>query len=129
MSCIVAIPGPIKMDVTLLSGLTSEFGWKLRIVDRIADVRASGPDRAAAILFHNEALKCPWLEAVGRLRRAAPLARLVACHGFADGVEWAELRNAGVFHTLWLPFTESELRQSLGFIWQAEQRAAVWLGA
>jgi hypothetical protein len=53
-----------------------------------------------------------------------PAARLIPCQGFSESSDWQDLSDAGAFHPLWLPLKENELRQCLGFIWQAEKRAA-----
>jgi hypothetical protein len=50
---------------------------------------------------------------------------VIACHGFAESIDWPELCDAGAFHTLWLPLKENEVRQSLGFVWGSEKRLAV----
>ena len=51
-----------------------------------------------------------------------PGVRLVPCHRFSEFTDWDELRDAGAFHALWLPWGENELRQCLGFVWEAEKR-------
>jgi len=51
-----------------------------------------------------------------------PEARLVACHGLAESIDWPELCDAGAFHALGLPLNEDEVRSSLGFIAQSLMR-------
>jgi len=63
-----------------------------------------------------------WVDAVRLLRLALPKARLVACHGFAESIDWPQLCDAGAFHALGLPLKENEVRRSLGFIAQALRR-------
>src|ERR1019366_7575986 len=79
-----------------------------------------------AVLFGKEALGPGYsrLETIRLLRFALPKIRLVACHGFSEAIDWPELSDAGAFHELWLPLQENEVRLCLGFVWEAEKRAA-----
>jgi hypothetical protein len=51
---------------------------------------------------------------------AAPGALPILCHGFADAIDWPQLVDAGVFHSLSFPFDLQEVRRSLGFVWSAK---------
>jgi len=80
--------------------------------------------KVAAVLFHRDSVDPggSWLNAVRLLKLAMPRVLLIACHGFSEPIDWPELCDAGAFHTLWLPLKESEVRQSLGFIFEARNR-------
>jgi hypothetical protein len=69
-----------------------EFGWVVTVAGDLRDAAS-----AQAVLFHRDALGpgCSWLEAVRLLRMALPEARLVACHGFSEAIDWPELCDAG----------------------------------
>jgi hypothetical protein len=118
---LVVMPGFSEAFATTLSLVAQEFGWSVET--------ASGPEQAAtiaqnrrvaAVFFHREAFgnACSWRDALRRLRTTLPEAHLIPCYGFSDPIDWDQLRDAGAFHSLWLPLKENELRQCLGFIWQ-----------
>jgi hypothetical protein len=77
------------------------------------------------VLFHRDTFGSgySWFETIRRLKLELPEVRLVACHGFAESIDWPALSEAGAFHSLWLPLKESEVRRSLGFVWEAERRS------
>jgi len=116
---IIVMPGSARLDLPTLQAVAGDFGWTVKV--------AGGMPQAAdvqAVLFYRDALGsgCSWLDAVRRLRLALPEARLVACHGLAESIDWPELCEAGAFHALGLPLNENEVRKSLGFIAQALKR-------
>jgi hypothetical protein len=116
---LIVMPGSAKLDLQTLQGAAAEFGWAVTVADDLCDAGS-----AHAVLFHRDALGpgCSWLEAVGRLKLALPEARLICCHGFAEAIDWPALCDAGAFHALGLPLRANEVRRSLGFLAEAEQR-------
>ncbi|HWE51311.1 MAG TPA: hypothetical protein VG273_16080 [Bryobacteraceae bacterium] len=82
--------------------------------------------RIVALLVSKDALGPgnTWTEIIQRLKGSLPDVNLVTCHGFSDPINWEELSAAGVFHAIHLPLKENELRQALGFVWEAERRRA-----
>jgi hypothetical protein len=124
---IVVMPGPGRVDLSLLRSVARDFEWE---VDVFHDFREAAVAQAyrktGALLFHRDALGsgCSWLEAIRVLRLAVPDVRLIPCHGFSELVDWQELSVAGAFHALWLPLRENEVRRTLGFVWGAEKRRA-----
>ncbi|MGA2716053.1 MAG: hypothetical protein ABSG41_23385 [Bryobacteraceae bacterium] len=123
---IVVMPGPACFDLVTLHSVAKEFGWAVDVADDLREVAAAQAHRRTiAVLFHRDALgSCSWIDAVRLLRSALPEARPVACHGFAEPIDWPGLCDAGAFHALWLPLKEDDVRQSFGFVWEAEQRLA-----
>jgi ActR/RegA family two-component response regulator len=119
---LILMPGSAKLDLQALQTAAAEFGWAVKVAHNLRDAAS-----AQAVLFHRDALGpgCSWLEAVRLLRAALPEARLVACHGFAEAIDWPELCEAGAFHALGLPLRANEVRKSLGFISEAEKRRRV----
>lgn len=69
-----------------------------------------------AVLFNPTSLGLPWDEALRSVLNAFPKAFPILCHGFADNIDWPEVADAGAFHTLTMPFSVAEVRQSLGFV-------------
>jgi hypothetical protein len=119
---IIVMPGSARLDLHALQAVAGEFGWAVKLAGDMRDAAA-----AQAVLFYRDALGpgCSWVDAVRRLRLALPEARLVACHGLAESIDWPELCDAGAFHALGLPLNENEVRRSLGFIAQALTRLDV----
>ena len=124
-NAIVVMPGSAAIDLLILQTAAEEFGCAVDLIHHLHEAIALQTRvNPVALLFHRDALGpgCPWTDAIRLLRKTIPEARLIACYGFAEPVEWEELSDAGAFHSLVLPLKESEVRQSLGFIGQAEKR-------
>lgn len=116
------MPGSARLDIPVLRVVAEEFGWGVKLVEDISDLAvAQVCRRAAVVLFHRDAVgrEHSWFDAARFLRLTLPESRLVACHGFSELLEWPELSDFGVFHAVGLPLKENEVRQSLGFVWQA----------
>jgi hypothetical protein len=113
---IVAL-GADEEDLTILRPIAAEFGWLVSTT--------LGSDSVAAILLRKDALGkgISWPDAVHRIRQKVGQARIVTCHGFRDQIDWGELYDLNTFHAIRLPMKEEEVRQSLGFVWEAERRA------
>lgn len=121
----VVLAGVLPVEHVALDLLVAEFGWSLReasSVGRVADLNAA--HTVVAVLFSPHDLALPWDQALRGVMRAAPEALPILCHGFADAIDWPQLADAGVFHSLLLPFDMGEVRQSLGFVWEAKLREA-----
>ncbi len=110
---IVLMPGSARVDSEALQTVAGEFGWAVRVTHDLREASS-----AQTVLFHRDALGpgCSWLDAVRQLRLALPEARLVACHGLWESIDWPELCDAGAFHAIGLPLRADEVRKSLGFI-------------
>lgn len=122
---IVFMPGAQTLNLTAFGSIASEFGWSLETDDYpIRPAEMQDHRRIAAVCFCREAVgsQYSWPDALRVLASALPSTPLVPCHAFSENPDWDELRDAGAFLSLWLPLRESELRQCLGFVWQAQQR-------
>jgi hypothetical protein len=122
---IVVMPGAARINLRVLENAAVEFGCSVRVVNTLTDLTKSQSDfKSLAVIFHREALGigCSWAQAIQLLNRAMPGVRLIPCHGYGEPIDWTELSNAGAFHSLGLPLKADEVRQSLGFIAQAEKR-------
>ena len=127
-STIVVVPGLGDLDLTTLYGVAGDFGWIVQVAhDLRQTAELVAPLSTVALFATHDAVGAgfSWLEILGLLRRTLPDIRVVVCHGFGDAFDWPELSAAGAFHALRLPLHEDELRQSLGFIWEAEKRLTV----
>jgi len=124
---IIVMPGSTQPDLLALQSVAGGFGWTVEIAHELGVVAATRADRkTVAALVHRDSLSGgrSWVESIRLLRRALPEVRVIACHGFAESIDWPALSDAGAFHALWLPLKENEVRQSLGFVWEAEKRLA-----
>jgi len=122
---ILVLPGTAGIDLSVLESAARDFGCIVEVVRDTAEAAALRAARhTVGLLFHRDAVgsDCSWIEAIRRLKVALPEVRLVACHGFSEAVEWEELGEAGAFHSLVLPLKENEVRQSIGFLREAESR-------
>ncbi len=107
-----------------VAGLAAKFGWPVEKTDCFAQLRRiTSRYGAVAVLFEPEAFGLSWEMALDCVRDAAPGAMAVVCRRFSDVIDWPRLATRGAFHLISLPLEESELRQSLGFIWAATRRA------
>jgi len=64
------------------------------------------------------------METIAVLKAVVPEIRLVACNNFSEATDYPKLCRAGLFHSLWMPLREHEVRQCFGFVWEAEKRLA-----
>jgi hypothetical protein len=121
----VVLAGVLPVEHVALDLLVAEFGWSLREASSIAQVaELNATNNLVTVLFSPQDLALPWDQALRALLRVAPEALPILCHGFADAIDWPQLAEAGVFHSLLLPFDMGEVRQSLGFVRQAKLRQA-----
>lgn len=125
---IVVMPGSNRVDMPLLQAAAQDFGWAIQIardVRELIAVQARG--RVGAVLFQQDSLlgEGSWLETIGMLKSVAPEIRLVACNNFSEATDYPKLCRAGLFHALWMPLREHEVRQCFGFVWEAEKRLAI----
>lgn len=125
---IIVMPGSARLDLSPLTAVAEEFGWKVELAgdpDRFEALAVSR--KPLAVLFHRDAFgqEYSWGETIRLLRVTLPGVSLVALRGFSESIDWQELSDAGAFHSLWLPLKENEVRQSLGFLVKLEERRAI----
>jgi DNA-binding NtrC family response regulator len=117
----VVLLGNLRAERPALDRVVSIFGFSLQEVPTLGHL-GSLDDNLVAVLFCPNALDLSGDEALKQVLGAAPNALPILCHGFADHINWPELVDAGAFHSLPMPFSTAEVRQSLGFVWEARQR-------
>ena len=121
---IVVLSASGRLDTTAIEKIAREFGWDVVAADNVREAAAlhySGG--TVAVLFHRDAFgACSWSGALKQIRQALPNVLPVACHGFSDPIDWTGMSDAGLFHSLWLPLKESEVRRTFGFLWEARKR-------
>lgn len=122
----VVLVGNLPVEHLALDLLAAEFGWSLKEACSLPDVADLDTDHnLVAVLFSPRDLALSWEQALCAISNAAPKALPILCHGFADGIDWPQAARAGAFHSLLLPFCAREIRQSLGFVFEAKCRQAI----
>lgn len=122
------MPGEFGINFPVIQSAADKWGWIVHEMNSLQDVAAAQESlKPVAVYFHREAVcrGCSWSESLRRLRMVLPDSRLIACHTFKDPIDWSELSRAGAFHALRFPLRETEISQSLGFVWAAEQQRPV----
>jgi hypothetical protein len=127
---IVIMPGSNRVDMPLLRAAAQDFGWAIQIARDVRELRAvEARTKVGAVLFQQDSLgsESSWLETIAVLKAVMPDIRLVACNNFSEATDYPKLCRAGLFHALWMPLREHEVRQCLGFVWEAEKRSSLAL--
>ncbi len=114
----VVLVGSLPIERLVLDWLESEFGLSFQEIDTLRS-SPNLPDDVVAVLFSPSSMGLPWDEALRSTLNAFPRALPILCHGFADNIDWPQMADAGAFHSIPVPFSVTELRQSLGFVWGA----------
>jgi len=124
----VVLLGSLRVDLPAMDHLVSAFGYS---VTEVSTLRLLGnlDGNLVAVLFSPNAMGLECDEALRHVLRAAPGALPILCHGFAENVDWPRLVDAGAFHSLPMPFSATEVRQTLGFVWGAKSRSKSSQGA
>jgi DNA-binding NtrC family response regulator len=119
----VVLLGDLSIEMAAVSGSVREFGWSMEAAASLDQLRQLGRARSiVAVILDAKGLGLTLEQALRAAQKAAPNARLIACHRFSDRVDWPELAEAGAFHALAVPLDRDEVRQSLGFVWSARLR-------
>jgi hypothetical protein len=122
----VVLAGRLPVEHLKLHLLAAEFGWSIKQASSLCGVAELNADRnPVAVLFNPRDLALPWESALRGVLEAAPGALPILCHGFAETIDWPRAAEAGAFHSLHIPFALSEVRRSLGFVWEAKRRSVV----
>lgn len=120
----VVLLGSLPIERLVLDLLVSEFGFSFKRVASLQDAtRINLHEDITAVLFNPKSLGLEWDEALKSVLNAFPGAFPVLCHGFADHIDWPQMADAGAFHSLPVPFSIAELRQSLGYVWSAQRNS------
>ena len=102
--------------------MVAEFGWSVKAVRTARELaQADSNENLVAVLFEPETLSLTWDGALRVICEATSRALPILCHRFAETIDWPQLAEAGVFHSLLLPLSQREVRQSLGFVWGAKR--------
>ena len=121
----VVLVGRLPAERLALDLLVAEFGWAIENAPSLGSLaKLNREGNLVAVLFNPQDLALPWEEALHSVLEAAPRALPILCHGFADGIDWPQVAEAGAFHSLLLPLRASEFRHTLGFISRAKRSSS-----
>lgn len=112
--------GAFRNDQALLDEADGHLGWRFHQMITF-DLKPAGRVPAVYLDYVSEK---DLAEDLAAIRSWAPEARIVVCYPFHAPVMAEELVAAGAFHSLPKPLHIGELKQSLGFIWEAWLRSA-----
>jgi hypothetical protein len=122
MNSTVVIVGELPIDHLALDLLVAEFGWSLKKVADLGCLETFDSDYdPVTILFGPKLLDLPWDKALRSVIAAFPRTLPILCRGFGEHLDLSQVVEAGAFHSLLVPFSVSEVRQSLGFVWCARR--------
>jgi DNA-binding NarL/FixJ family response regulator len=118
--CVVLL-GDFSNEHLDLSSIGRDFHWS---VDRTSDLSGLGEigrsRTVLAVLVQAGSLNMPWPEAMRAVRAVAPRARIIVCHKVDQAQFRTEMVDSGAFGVLLSPLAQSEVRQSLGFVWASK---------
>lgn len=118
----VVLLGSLRVDRPAMDHLVSAFGYSVKEVPTLRHL-GNLDGNLVAVFFSPNAMGLECDEALQHVLRAAPGALPILCHGFAENLDWPRLVDAGAFHSLPMPFSATEVRQTLGFVWGAKSRS------
>ena len=103
--------------------LAAESGWSFEHAGNLRQLQEIGSTRdVVAVLIEAATLGMPPAEALQAVSEALPKTLPILCHKASENIQWTQLADAGAFHALLLPLRASEVRQTLGFVWEAQRR-------
>jgi len=118
--CVVLL-GDFSSERLDLSSIERDFCWSVAQTANFEGLRQIAQTcRVTAVLIHAGTLSVSWREAMRTIRDAAPRARVIVCHRGEQADFRAEMVDSGAFGVLLSPLMQSEVRQSLGFIWASK---------
>ena len=122
-ACVVFI-GDFSNERLDLRSIERDFCWSVAQVSDLEGLnRIAQACTVTAVLIHAGTLNMPWRETMRAIRAAAPRARVIVCHRGEQAHFRAEMVDSGAFGVLLSPLAQSEVRQSLGFIWASKRSA------
>lgn len=123
VGCVVLL-GDFSSEHLDLTSIGRDFCWTVAQSLDLSGLKEIGRSRTVvAVLVQAgwaEALNTSWPNALRTVRAAAPRARIIVCHKVGQADSRAAMVGAGAFGLLLSPLAQSEVRQSLGFVWASK---------
>jgi len=123
--CVVLL-GDFSNERLDMSWIERDFCWSMAQASDLAGFnQIARGGTVSAVLIHAGTLKVSWRDAMRAIRAVAPRARVIVCHRGEQAHFRTEMVDSGAFGVLLAPLAQSEVRQSLGFIWASRAAAKV----
>jgi DNA-binding NarL/FixJ family response regulator len=118
--CVVLL-GDFSNERLDLASIGHDFRWSVAPASGLSELREIGLTRTViAVLIQAGSLHLSWPDAMRAIRAVAPRARIIVCHKVDQAHFRAEMVESGAFGVLLSPLSQSEVRQSLGFVWASK---------
>jgi DNA-binding NarL/FixJ family response regulator len=118
--CVVLL-GDFSNERIDLTSVVHDFGWSVSQASSLSELAEIGRSRTVvAVLVQTGVLKMPLPEGLRAIRGVAPRGRIIVCHNVGQSHSRAAMIAAGAFGVLLSPLAQSEVRQSLGFVWASK---------
>jgi DNA-binding NarL/FixJ family response regulator len=118
--CVVLL-GDFSNERIDLASVVHDFGWSVSQAASLSELAEIGRSRTVmAVLVQTGVLKMPRPEGLRAIRRVAPRGRIIVCHNVSQSDSRSAMIAAGAFGVLLSPLAQSEVRQSLGFVWASK---------
>jgi hypothetical protein len=120
---VVALHGDFEDEQVDWQRLGNTFDFRFESSDSQDSLRKLYEAHSlAGVLWDWNAETAPAPEDVELVQESAPGARIVLCHPIVRSYWIEDLETHGLFHALLRPLQMNEVRQALGFLWQALSR-------
>jgi hypothetical protein len=104
-----------------LAAIGQDFSWSVAQARDLVGFGEIGRTRTViAVLVQAGSLRMPWPDVIRTIRAVAPRARIIVCHKVEQVHFRTEMVDSGAFGVLLSPLAQSEVRQSLGFVWASK---------
>jgi hypothetical protein len=121
---IVVFLGDFQNDRLLLDEVDGHLGWRFcQVPTSEALANLIPPLSSVTAVYLDQVSEKNLAEELSAIRNCVPEARIVVCYPLRSPVMAEELVSAGAFHSLPKPLHMGELKQSLGFVWEACSRS------
>jgi hypothetical protein len=122
MSEIVALLGKLVPARRLIEGIAKKYGWSVQVAETLSEFQSLSSAEIVAVLFDPTDLHEDQRIALNMVTQIAPQALPIVCCRFSEKVHWLDVTESDVFHLLRYPFARNEVRQTFGFVAEAQRR-------
>ena len=121
----IVLVGSLPVENLALDLLFAEFDWAIENAPSLDGLAKLNRKRnLVAVLFNPQDLALTWEKALQSVLHCSAESASCPVPGFADRIDWPQVAESVAFHSLLLPFRESEFRHTLGFISGAKRSSS-----
>jgi DNA-binding NtrC family response regulator len=118
--CVVLL-GDFSSERLDVASVVNDFGWSVSQAATLSELAEIGRSHTVvAVLVQTWALNMPLPEALRAIRAAARRGRIIVCHKVGQAYARTSMIDSGAFAVLLSPLAQSEVRQTLGFVWASK---------